>query len=64
MTNGLSEVDVEFQILEEAFVEPPDPDYLRAHSTLSMYSAASQTCKTLAKAAKDAEMRGTLHLKA
>ena len=35
LSSGLREVDIEFQTLEEPFVEPPNPYFLRVHAAFA-----------------------------
>ena len=62
MSNGSSEVDVEFRTLEESSVEPPNPDYLRVHAAFAKVLHLCGAAEYMESVERDAEMEGTLRL--
>lgn len=62
LTNGLSEVDVEFRTREESPVEPPNPDYLKVHAALAKVLHLCGAAEYIERVERDAEMEGTLRL--
>jgi hypothetical protein len=62
LTNGLSEVDVEFRTLEESSVEPPNPDYLKVHAAFAKVLNLCGAAEYVESVERDAEMEGTLRM--
>jgi len=62
LSNGSSEVDVEFRTLEESSVEPPNPDYLRVHAAFAKVLHLCGAAEYMESVERDAEMEGTLRL--
>jgi hypothetical protein len=62
LSNGSREVDVEFPTLEESSDEPPNPDYLRVHTSFAKVLHLSGAADYIERVERDAEMEGTLHL--
>ena len=62
MSNGLSEVDVDFPTREESSVEPPNPDFLKVHAAFAKVLHLSGASEYIESIERDAEMEGTLRL--
>jgi hypothetical protein len=60
LSNGLREVDVEFQTREESLVEPPSPDYLKIHAAFAKVLHLSGAAHYIESVERDVEMEGTL----
>jgi len=62
LSDGSSEVDVEFRTLEESSVEPPNPDYLKVHAAFAKVLNICGAVDYMGMVERDAEMEGTLSL--
>jgi len=62
LSDGSSEVDVEFRTLEESSVEPPNPDYLKVHAAFAKVLNICGAVDYMETVERDAEIEGTLRL--
>ena len=62
LSNGLREVDVEFQTWEESSVEPPSPDYLKVHAAFAKVLHLCGAAEYIESVERNVEMEGTLRV--
>ena len=62
LSNGLREVDVEFQTGEESSVEPPSSDYLKVHAAFAKVLHLCGAAEYIESVERDVEMEGTLRV--
>ena len=60
LSNGLSEMDVEFRTLEASSVEPPNPEYLKVHAAFSKVLHLCGAADYVESVEMDADIEGTL----
>lgn len=60
--DGSSEADVEFPTVEESFVEPPNPEYLKVHAAFAKVLNTCGALDLLEMDESDDEMDATLRL--
>ena len=62
LSNGLSEMDVEFPTLEASSIEPPNPEYLKVHAAFARVLHLCGAADYIESIERDADMEGTLRL--
>ncbi len=62
LSNGQASASVEFRTLQQAGVEPPNPDFLRVHAAFAKVLNLCGAAEYFESVERDAERNGTLRL--